>query len=66
MSYGDFKDLPRRAALINYYVIKHLILIRIQNTMDINVDCLQSYFTNLDKKSATSDVAIKNEVVSNQ
>ena len=32
--------------VINYYVIKHLILLGIQNTMDINVDFLQTYYIN--------------------
>ena len=45
MTHGDFKSFPIRAALINYYVMKHLMLLRIQNKMDINVDCLQTYYT---------------------
>ena len=46
MTHGDFKGFPRTAALINYYVIKHLILLGIQNMMDINVDFLQTYYAN--------------------
>ena len=38
MAYGDFRDLKRR---IKYYVIKHLILQKIQNMMDVNLDLLQ-------------------------
>ena len=39
MAYGDFKDLNRRTATDK--VIKCLILLKIQNMMDINVDLLQ-------------------------
>ena len=42
---GDFKDLLEEQFLIKYCVIKHLILLKIQNMMDINVDLLQ-WFTN--------------------
>ena len=36
MAYVDFKDLPiRTTSDRNYYVIKHLILLKIQNIMDI-------------------------------
>ena len=34
MAYGDFKDFPRRTTA-DYYVIKHLVLLKIQNMMDI-------------------------------
>ena len=34
MAYGDFKDLTRRTASEEYSVIKHLILLKIQNMMD--------------------------------
>ena len=34
MAYGDFKDLPRRTTA-DCYVIKHLVLLKIQNMMDI-------------------------------
>ena len=39
MAYGDFKDLNRRTASNN--IIKHLMLLKIRNMMDINVDLLQ-------------------------
>ena len=39
--YGDFKDLKRIYLQIKYYMIKHLILLKIQNMMDVNVDLLQ-------------------------
>ena len=34
MAYQDFKDVARRTASDKYYVIKHLILLEIQNMMD--------------------------------
>ena len=42
MAYGDFKDLTKKQLLIKYYLKKHLILLRIQNT-DINMDLLMIY-----------------------
>ena len=36
MDYGDFKDLTRRIASDNVLRVKHLILLKIQNMMDIN------------------------------
>ena len=41
MAYGDFKDLNRKTVADKYYLIKHLILPKIQNMMDINVGLLQ-------------------------
>ena len=38
MAYGDYKDLNGRTAADKYYVKKHLILLKIQNMIDINVD----------------------------
>ena len=35
MVYGPFKDLPEEQLLIKYCMIKHLILLKIQNIMDI-------------------------------
>ena len=35
MAYGDFKDLTRRTASDKVYEIKHLILLKIKNMMDI-------------------------------
>ena len=40
MAYRGFKDLSRRKILVTYCVIKHLILLKIQNILDINVDLL--------------------------
>ena len=41
MAYGGFKDLNRRAAPDKVLRIKHFILLKIQNMMDINMDLLQ-------------------------
>ena len=38
MGYGDFKE---ERLLVKYYMIKCLILLKIQNMIDINVDLLQ-------------------------
>ena len=35
MAYEDFKDLPRT---FTYFMMKHLIMLKIQNMMDINVE----------------------------
>ena len=35
MAHGKFKDFQEEQILINYYVIKHLILLKIQNMTDI-------------------------------
>ena len=39
MAYGDFRDLNRRTSADK--VLKHLILLKIQNMMDMSVDLLQ-------------------------
>ena len=44
MAYGDFKDLIRRT-----FVIKPLILLKIQNMTDVNVDLLQWFLSFLIK-----------------
>ena len=35
IAYGDFKDLPRRTAIDRILRVKHLILLKMQNMMDI-------------------------------
>ena len=45
-------------------MIKHLILLKIKNTMDINVDVLQ-WFTNFMIKK-TFGGSVNNEIMSNQ
>ena len=50
MAYGGFKDLNRRAAPGKVLRIKHFILLKIQNMMDINVDLLQWFIIFLIKK----------------
>ena len=43
MAYGHFKDLNRKTVVDKVLrdVIKHLILLKVQNSIDINVDLLQ-------------------------
>ena len=50
--------------LITYYAIKHLILLKIQNMMDINVYLLQWFINFLMKK--TSGSGIRNNNISNK
>ena len=63
MAYREFKDLNRRQLLIKCYVIKHLILVKIKNMMDINVNLLQWSINFLIKK--TSGGTVKTENISN-
>ena len=64
MAYEDFKDLTKGTLLIKYCVIKHLILLKIQNMMDINVNLLQFFINFLIKK--ISGGAIESENMSNK
>ena len=64
MAYGDPKDLTRRIASDKKCVIKHLILPKIQNMMDINVELLHWLIKFLIQK--TSGSGIKNENMSDQ
>ena len=57
MAYGNFKDLSRRTALIKFSEIKHLILLKILNMMDIKEDLLL-WFTNFLIKSRKEVVLI--------
>ena len=41
VTYGDFKDLPGRTAYDKVLRVKHLILLKIQNMMDIKKVWLQ-------------------------
>ena len=50
--------------LIKYYAIKHLILLKIQNMLDINVYLLQWFINFLMKK--TSGSGIRNNNISNK
>ena len=49
--------------MTKYYVVKHLILLKIQNMMDMNLDLLQWSIHFLIK---TSSSGIKNENISNK
>ena len=50
MACGNFKELNRRTAADKYYVIKHLILLKIRNMIDVNVDLSQWFINSLIKK----------------
>ena len=41
MAYGDFENLTKRTAFVRHQVIKHLILLKIQNMRDIKGILLQ-------------------------
>ena len=62
MAYGDFKDLPRRTDFVKLLRVKHLILLKIQNIMNINMNLLQWFITFLIKKSSV----IKSEIMPNE
>ena len=63
MIYGDFKDLTEHL-LIKCYMIKHFILLKIQNMRDINVKLPQWIINFLIKK--TSGGRIENKIISNK
>ena len=44
MAYRYFKDLGREQLVIRDYVMKHLILIKIQSVIDINVESLHGSY----------------------
>ena len=50
--------------LIKYYVTKHLILLKIQYMMGVNIDLLQWFINFLIKK--TLEGTVKNEIISNK
>ena len=51
MDFGDFNDFPRGTAyVIKHYVRNNLILLKIQEKMDINVELLQ-WFTKVHGKT---------------
>ena len=54
MAYGDFKDLSRTTAA--YYVIRHLMLLKIKTITDISADLLQWFMEFFDKKFSGSCV----------
>ena len=62
MAYGGFKDLNRKAAPDKVLRIKHFILLKIQNMMDINVDLLQWFIIFLIKKKKLLVVALRMKI----
>ena len=62
MDYRDFKDLTRRTAPDKILLIKHLILLKPENMMDISVDSLQ-WFINLLIKNFCYECTVKDLMV---
>ena len=62
MDYRDFKDLTRRTAPDKILLIKHLILLKPENMMDISVDSLQ-WFINLLIKNFCYECIVKDLMV---
>ena len=61
MAYGDFKDLNRRA----FAVMKHLILLKIKNMMDIKEVLLQCFINSLIKKLLVKVLQMKTFLIKN-
>ena len=59
MAYGDFKDLTRRTASDKTLHNKHLILLKILNMMDINVELHQLSVIFLTKNLLVEQLKIK-------
>ena len=59
MAYGHFKDLTRRTVSEKNCVIKHLILLKIQNMMNIKRALLQWSIKCLIKKLQVEQLKIK-------
>ena len=53
IAYGDCKDLIRRTVADKYYVLKHLIQLKIQNMMGIREILLDKFF---DKETSGSGI----------
>ena len=64
MAYGHFKDLLIRTAADKLLRVKHLILLKIQNMMGINIELLWWFISFFDKKD--SGCTVKSEIMSNQ
>ena len=72
MFYGDFKDFFIRAASDKVLCDKHLILLKIQNLVDFNVNLVQWFINVLIKKFSGGAViqgdksTIKCKIMTNQ
>ena len=66
MAYGDFKGLARRTAADKMLSVKHLILLKIQNIMDINAELLQWFINFLIKKILVAVLKIKLFLINKQ
>ena len=60
MAYGNFNDSARRTASCKYYIIKHLIFLKIQNMMDITEVLLQWFINYLIKKISDNGFEMEN------
>ena len=60
MAYGDLKDLTRKELLIKRCVIRHLMLLKMVNTMDVKEVLLQYFIRFLIKNTAFGGVKNKN------
>ena len=59
MAYGNFKDLPEEQLLTKYCLIKHLVLLKIQNMMDIEEVLLQWFINVLIERLLVAVLNIK-------
>ena len=59
MAYRDLKNVTRRTDSDKYYVIKHLILLKIQNMMDIKGFFLQLFIDFLIKRQQVELMKMK-------
>ena len=64
MAYGEFRDLNRIRVAEKHCVKKHLILQKIRNIMDINMEFLQWFINFLIKK--TSCETVRNDIIPNK
>ena len=59
MAYGDSKDLVKEQCFIKYCMIKHLMLLKLQNMMDIKEVLLQWFINLLINKLLVQQLNIK-------
>ena len=59
MAYGDSKDLTRRTTSAELCAIKHLLLLKIRNMMDIRMELLQCSINSLIKKLPVEQFQMK-------
>ena len=64
IAFGDFKISLGEQFLIRYYVVKHLILLKIQNKM-VMKKVLPQWLTSFFEKSL-SGIGVRSDIMSNQ